>query len=346
MVREANHLVNRLRKHFRRDRSDANLQLLKEAVAYAREVAKEEKEAKWLEWCEGFDHHTSLKELWSCLRRATGGKPSRSPAHPNAKEEAERLVQAFVDRANCKQLPQDIQRRQKQLLPPRKEQISRASQQEDESDHLFTLAELMRAEKRGKDTVPGEDGATYTMLRSMGLAGKSAFLSLINASRKAGRLSSRWKTAVIHPIPKPKDPGKMRPISLLSCTAKTAERMVLNRLKWKLGAPHQNISGFTEGRSTADSIASLLAKVNNQSAVVVFLDLEKAFELASPTAIADELAARGVKGRLFRWTYDYLSDRRARVSFQGHNSSLQLFENGTPQDGVLTQPSSTSSWKP
>ena len=335
-VREANHLVNRLRKYFRRDRSDVNLQLLKEAVADAWEVAREEKEAKWLEWCEGFDQHTSLKQLWTCLRRATGGKPPRPAAHPNAKEEAERLVHAFVDRANCKQLPQDIQRRQKQLLPARKEQISRASQQEDDSDHLFTHAELMRAEKRGKDTSPGEDGATYTMLRRMGPAGKSAFLSLLNASWIEGRLPSRWKTAIIHPIPKPKDPGKMRPISLLSCTAKTAERMVLNRLKWKLGAPHQNVSGFTERRSTTDSIASLLATVNNQPAVVVFLDLEKAFELASPSAIADALAARGVKGRLLRWTYDYLSDRTARVRFQGQNSSLQVFENGTPQGGVLS----------
>ena len=192
------------------------------------------------------------------------------------------------------------------------------------------------AEKRSRDTAPGEDGTTYSMLRNMGPAGDSALLALINASWIEGRLPTRWKSAVIKPIPKPKEPGKTRPISLLSCTAKTAERMVLNRLKWRLGEPHPNIYGFTNGKSAGDSIASLLSLANNRPAVVVFLDLEKAFELASPTAIADALARKGVSGRLLKWTYDYLSSRNARVSFQGHKSSILDFENGTPQGGVLS----------
>ncbi|XP_050706664.1 uncharacterized protein LOC126992035 [Eriocheir sinensis] len=102
-----------------------------------------------------------------------------------------------------------------------------------------------------------------------------------------------------------------------------------------MGPPHHNVYGFTEGKSAADSMASLLSTINNQPAVVVFLDLEKAFELISPTAIADALAAKGVSGRL-SWAHDYLRDRSAKVRFQGHVSSEQGFENGTPQGGVLS----------
>ena len=335
-MKEVNHRVNRLRKIFRRTRSQANLELLKEAVAHARQVAQEEKEAKWLEWCEGFSNFTSLKELWSCLQRVTGGGKKRTPAHPNPAEEAESLVLSYTQRAATTQLPIDAQRRQEQLLPERTARIRTAIERPDSSDRPFTLQELQRAKKMSKDTAPGENNITYSMLRSMGPAGESAMLALVNASWSAGRLPETWKTAVIHPIPKPKEPNKTRPISLLSCIAKTAERMVLSRLKWKLGAPHHNIYGFAESRSAADSIASLLAEVNNKPAIIVFLDLEKAFELASPTAIADRLAERGVCGRLLSWTHDYLSNRRAKVKFQGHTSSLQRFENGTPQGGVLS----------
>ena len=335
-MREVNHRVNYLRRTFRRNRTDRNLQLLREAVLHQRQVAAEEREAKWLEWCEDFSRTTPLGELWAKLRKATGGKPRRPPVHPNAEGEAERLVRSYAERATTRQLPEDVQRRQNQLLPSRLLHIQRAKAREDVTDCPFTLTELRKAKNKGRDTAPGEDGTTYTMLRSAGRAGEDALLALVNASWMVGRLPARWKEALIHPIPKPREPEKTRPISLLSCTAKTAERMVLNRLKWKVGEPHHNIYGFTNGRSTADSIASLLASINDRPAIVIFLDLEKAFELASPTAIAHALASKGVSGRLLQWTHDYLCDRSAKVRYQGHTSMSHVFENGTPQGGVLS----------
>uniref|UniRef100_A0A0P4W178 Reverse transcriptase domain-containing protein n=1 Tax=Scylla olivacea TaxID=85551 RepID=A0A0P4W178_SCYOL len=107
--------------------------------------------------------------------------------------------------------------------------------------------------------------------------------------------------------------------------------MLLNRLKWKLVEPHQNICSFAEWRSAADSITSLLAEVNNRPAIIVFLNLKKAFELASLTTITDRLAARGVSGRLLSWTHDYLSDRKDKERFQRHVSNNHQFENSTPQ---------------
>ena len=70
--------------------------------------------------------------------------------------------------------------------------------------------------------------------------------------------------------------------------------------------------------------------------MVVFLDLEKAFELASPLAIQETLIRKGVKGRLLAWIADYFSDRSANVRFQGHFSQHMPLENGTPQGGVLS----------
>ncbi|KAG0712910.1 LINE-1 retrotransposable element ORF2 protein [Chionoecetes opilio] len=169
------------------------------------------------------------------------------------------------------------------------------------------------------------------MLAHAGPAGDAALLATLNASWLAGHLPPAWKEADIQPIPKPREPTKLRPISLISCTAKTAERMVLSRLQWRVGALHPHVFGFTRGVGTADSLLTLLTQANNCPTVTVFLDLEKAFELASPHAILATLARKGIRGRLLAWLEDYLQHRRARVKFQGLKSRYKELENGTPQ---------------
>ncbi|XP_050706570.1 uncharacterized protein LOC126991941 [Eriocheir sinensis] len=159
------------------------------------------------------------------------------------------------------------------------------------------------------------------MLTHAGPAGDAALLALLNASWLAGRLPPAWKDADIQPIPKPKEPNSFRPISLLSCTGKTTERMVLSRLQWRMGIPHPNVFGFTKAVPPT---------------ITVFLDLEKAFELASPHAILTALVRKGIRGRLLAWLQDYLQQRRARVKFQGFKSSFRGFDNGTPQGGILS----------
>ena len=77
------------------------------------------------------------------------------------------------------------------------------------------------------------------MLAHAGPAGDAALLAMLNASWLAGCLPPVWKEADIQPIPKPREPTKLRPISLLSCTAKTAEKMVLARPQWQVGLLRQ-----------------------------------------------------------------------------------------------------------
>ncbi|XP_069991985.1 uncharacterized protein [Penaeus vannamei] len=91
-----------------------------------------------------------------------------------------------------------------------------------------------------------------------------------------------------------------------------------------MGPPHEHLHEFTRGRSTANSISILLSSICTTPSVVVFLDLNKAFELASPLAIQETLIHMGVK------------DRIANVRFQGHFSQQKPLENGTPQGGVLS----------
>ncbi|KAG0693403.1 LINE-1 retrotransposable element ORF2 protein [Chionoecetes opilio] len=78
------------------------------------------------------------------------------------------------------------------------------------------------------------------------------------------------------------------------------------------------------------------SRVSNRKAIVTFVDLEKAFELANPTAILATLAGKGVKGKLLTWTMDFITEREGRVRFQGHYSDYKTFKNGTQQGSILS----------
>ncbi|XP_068250342.1 uncharacterized protein [Palaemon carinicauda] len=112
--------------------------------------------------------------------------------------------------------------------------------------------------------------------------------------------------------------------------------MVLRRLQWVVGPLHDRLYAYTRGIGKQKCLADVMATVNGKSALVVFLDLEKAYELASSDAILTSLVIKGVRGHLLAWTQKYTQTREARVTFQGATSPYIPLENGTPQGGILS----------
>ncbi|XP_076056718.1 uncharacterized protein LOC143034486 [Oratosquilla oratoria] len=138
------------------------------------------------------------------------------------------------------------------------------------------------------------------------------------------------------PIPKSRDLHSYSAISLTSCIDKTAERMVLNRLLWWMEPFRHNMDGFIKGVAPTDYGAVLLGLITCQPAIAVFLSLALAFELARVSAIIASLSAEEVQGRFLIWVANYLTDKVARVCFQGHLSSYHRMKYGTPQVDVLS----------
>ena len=335
-VKELRHRVNRARKTLRKYPSPASLELYRDVVRLTKEEMHEIRQLTWLQWCESINACTSLKELWSMLCRARGGRRPTVPLHPDPQAEAETLMSSFAGRCATTQLPVAVQRVQTAVHPRRSAEISVALATPAETDRPFTPAELQLSLRTGRDTAAGEDGVTYSMIRQSGEAGLSALTNLLNRSWDLGVLPASWKKAVISPIPKHADPGQVRPISLLSCLSKTCEKAVLRRLQFELGPLHPNIFAYRRKTGTAENISTILSLTDNTSAIVVFLDLEKAFELASADAILLSLVRRGVSGSLLRWLQDFLSQRQACTRFQGHMSQTISLENGTPQGSILS----------
>ncbi|KAF4527958.1 hypothetical protein B566_EDAN016646 [Ephemera danica] len=155
---------------------------------------------------------------------------------------------------------------------------------------LFTINELNAAIFCTSDTAVGKDGISYSMLANSPLVIKSTLLKVINYAWTTGIFPDTWKTTIISPIPKPNKPkdqlSSYRPIALMSCVAKTFERMIKARLELyveKNKIIPNNFTGFRKGYSTLDSLTQLINDIqigltNKLTTIAEMLDIKSAFD--------------------------------------------------------------------
>lgn len=225
---------------------------------------------------------------------------------------------------------------QRGLAEEREGLIQATVTQEGVTDLPFTSYELEAALRKKTDTALGADMVTYSMLFHLGSSGQANLLDLINTSLAEGKLPQKQKTVVIHPIPNPKNPGAMRPISLLSCLGKVMERMVFSRWVWKVGPLPPSFSAYLLNTGATDCSMTFVGTLRRRRGLAIFLDLEKAFELAGSTVILATVARKGVQGKLLRWVQSFLTDRGACVRSQSFLSSRHAHIHGTPQGCILS----------
>ena len=127
----------------------------------------------------------------------------------------------------------------------------------------FSLKELRKSIKKGKNSTEGADKIHYEILKHLPSCTLEV-LKIINNIWIEGTFPEAWRHAIIIPLPKPnKDhsiPSSYRPISLTSCLCKTMERMVNERLVWYLekgGFLSTFQCGFRKQRNTIDHLLRL-----------------------------------------------------------------------------------------
>lgn len=211
----------------------------------------------------------------------------------------------------------------------------------------LTREELDSALGRLKLSAAGPDRVHNSMLMNLPEPAKVLLLHIFNLSWTAGRVPACWKDGSITPILKPgksaHDPGGYRPIALTSVLLKLMERLVANRLTWcleygNLISDHQY--GFRKGRGTIDSLAGLYddatrALSTGKFLVVVFLDIQRAFDGVWHEAIVTKLRSLGFKGNLLSWVTSYLQGRNYSITVDGSSSSATS-TCGVPQGGILS----------
>ena len=167
-------------------------------------------------------------------------------------------------------------------------------------------------------------------------------LNLFNEGWKEGFYQSIWKIQQIIPILKPnKDPSitsSYRPISLISCLGKLFEKMVQARLLWWLESSSllpDNQCGFRPGRGTTDVLLQLEHGVfkgfkENKVTLVIFFDIEKAFDKASHLGILYKFCMLGLRGNSLNWLKSFFEERYFQVMIGNTKSSSYKVKTGVP----------------
>ena len=169
---------------------------------------------------------------------------------------------------------------------------------------------------------------------------------IVNKSFEAGVFPSRWKMALVKPLPKvniPSGPSDFRPISLLPAISKIMEKIavkqMIEHLKSKMlldkhqSAYKRNHSTLTALLNICDDIYDALE--NTEVTILVLLDYSKAFDCANHQLILAKLQKYGFHKDALKWMQSYLTNRSQKVCTEEDSSPWKCMINGVPQGSIL-----------
>lgn len=171
-------------------------------------------------------------------------------------------------------------------------------------------------------------------------------VSLINYSFEMGQFPDSLKLGKVIPILKKGDQCNVenyRPIVLLSCLSKIAEKSFANRIYsfMESNKIFTNCQyGYRAERSTelatlefTQQIYSSLDK--GKKVAGLFFDLTAAFDTVSSTFLQDKLNKLGIRGKALEWIVSYLHNRRIVMSLGSEMSEAVELTVGVGQGSIL-----------
>ena len=170
---------------------------------------------------------------------------------------------------------------------------------------------------------------------------------LINLSFETGIYIDKLKIAKVMAVFKDKgsdlERNNFRPISLLSNINKIFEKLMHERVYSFLeiyNCIFELQFGFRLRHSTNHALIDLTEDIreaidNNNFAVGVFIDLQKAFDTVDHQILLKKLDHYGIRGTANKWFESYLTNRKQFVTINGVDSDLKIMKYGVPQGSVL-----------
>ena len=196
---------------------------------------------------------------------------------------------------------------------------------------------------------PGYD-MIYPVLLQKGIDMLAPYLvKLYRRSIEEGIVPKSWLQTRVSFIPKPgktdyTNPKSYRPISLSSFVMKGLEKVIL----YHVNENHihtddffgKNLYSYLEGINTDDALHNIISKIekaifNDEYAVVLFLDIESAFNTADIDSMVRNLSEHGIDNLTVKWIKYMLENREVIVSMFDEILK-KLADRGAPQGGVLS----------
>ena len=315
-----------------------------------KKLFKQKKRDSWKNYVSSVNDNTLSQKVWDMIRKITG-KNVTSPMHP-LKDENGTLITDRVEIANTlgaaieKSSSSNNYSKESQSIKAQKEKqkINFKTNRNLRYNEKFTMRDLKQSLKKSNNSSLGPDQIHYEILRHLPIETLHILLDIINETWKSDTFPESLRKALIISIPKPgKDhfnPLNYRPIALTSCICKTVERMVNERLVWYLennGLLAKQQCGYRANRSTVDHLIRRDAFIQNQHLVVVFFDLQKAYDTTWKHGILKDLHDMGLRGNLPIFIGNFLSDSTFQVHLGTILSDIIFHqEEGVPQGAILS----------
>lgn len=192
----------------------------------------------------------------------------------------------------------------------------------------------------------GHDGITVKSLKDNVDLLCPVLTTIFNRNIERGTYPETLKIAKVSPIYKCgdiNDPGSYRPISVLSVINTVFEKVISIQLKEYLSSNNilnESQHGFRTCRSTSSAVLELSQSIceslhKNELALVIFLDLKKAFDTVIHSILLKKLETHGFSGSTLNLFSSYLNNRQQFVKINNFTSSYSSVKTGVPQGSVL-----------
>lgn len=305
----------------------------KKITAKIRKQLKEKKMAAFKVYCEQIDRKTPPQKIWKTIRS---------------------FKNYYGPTTIYNDMPENLK---KQLLDNLTQPIIPLDNSEDDNQNrnqhtdvpIINLNELNILTKNKRDTAPGMDGITYSMIKNLSNTTKKHLVRIFNNYLNGATIPASLKDQLIitflKPGKNPKEVSSYRPISLQSCVGKILSTMVKNRLELYIekNSLLDNLAlGFRRGKSTMDAVLFLTNNIyngfaSNLKTVVVFMDLTAAYDHVNVEILTNILNNLDIPDKLIQLTTQFLRNRRILMrSGYGNMIGPQTANNGLPQGSTLS----------
>ena len=192
----------------------------------------------------------------------------------------------------------------------------------------------------------GPDGVSARFLKYAGMSSAPSLTSVFKQSVEVCKPPDQWKIARVSAAFKKgreEDRTCYRPLSMLSIPSKLMESCIASNITNHVVT--QNLLdnrqwAYRKGKSTEQLLIHLTERwreaVERKLFVgILFVDFTKAFDTVSHNILLQKLNDLGIRGDIWLWLKNYLTERKKLVRINGGDSDTNIITHGVPQGSVL-----------
>ena len=318
-------------RQYKRNLSQTNYLIAKRYIAIAKRTLVKKKKEAFREFCKKLSGDSSLSEVWRTVRIFGGNVPT-----------VQKLVQGDWKGSFLEQLSPAYVRS--------KREVDMIAVQEEEHDLVeeITEQEILNALDTTSDTSPGSDKVKFSVLKRLPEVAIKYLKYLYNSILNGHQIPEDWKRVVVVPIPKPgRDHTSVegyRPISLLNCTRKIMEKIILNRMEWwieRRSALDPFQFGFRKRRGTAQCLFALVGEIqesflSGNVAVAVFADIKGAYDNVDIPILLDLVRAKEIPSKIILLLQQLFSVKILSIKNELETLGTRQSYTGIPQGSPMS----------